>query len=140
VAVKLLQDQIEERLPPEVEASIYRIFQEGLTNIARHAHATLVRVYLQRLPATILMTIEDNGVGFDLAETKGRGNSGGLGLIGIRERVANLHGTLRLESAIGKGTRLTIECPVRFAKSATEAPADAPAADGTASNIGLVRG
>src|SRR6185436_5160844 len=110
----------------EVEASIYRIFQEGLTNIARHAHATLVRVYLQRLPATILMTIEDNGVGFDL--------------IGIRERVANLHGTLRLESAIGKGTRLTIECPVRFAKSATEAPADAPAADGTASNIGLVRG
>ena len=113
VKVELLQDRMDERLPPEVEASIYRICQEGLTNVARHARANLVRVYLQRLPETVLMTIEDDGVGFEVAESKPAGNSAGLGLIGIRERVANLSGTLRIESAPGKGTRLTVECPVR---------------------------
>lgn len=114
ITVELLQDGMDERLPPEVEASIYRICQEGLTNVARHAQANLVRVYLQRLSETVLMTIEDDGVGFEVAELKPAGDSGGLGLIGIRERVANLSGALRIESAPGKGTRLTVECPVRF--------------------------
>ena len=110
--VELLHGWTDERLAPEIEASIYRMIQEGLTNVAKHARASLVRVYLQRLPTSVLMTIEDNGVGFDVAETRRVGHSGGLGLIGIRERVANLRGTLRIESASGKGTRLTVECPV----------------------------
>jgi len=113
VRVELLHEHMEERLTPEIETAIYRIFQEGLTNVARHARANVVRVYLQRLTATVLMTIEDNGVGFDVDGKEPAGDPGGLGLIGIRERVVNLRGTLHLESARGRGTRLTVELPAR---------------------------
>ena len=54
---------MEERLTPEIEAAAYRIVQEALTNVAKHARATICRVYLQRLPNTVLITIEDDGVG-----------------------------------------------------------------------------
>jgi signal transduction histidine kinase len=111
VRCELLHDRMEERLLPEIEASVYRIVQEALTNVARHARASSCRVYLQRLPATILITVEDDGVGFDLAEADRTESRRGLGLISIRERVANLKGTVRLESTPGKGTRLTVELP-----------------------------
>jgi signal transduction histidine kinase len=104
---------MDERLTPEIEASAYRIVQEALTNVAKHARATACRVYLQRLPNTILITVEDNGVGFDAAEAERAGGQRGLGLIGIRERASHLRGTVRLESAPGKGTRLTVEVPAR---------------------------
>jgi len=90
ITVELLQDRMDDRLSPEVEASIYRIFQEALTNVARHSEATLVRVYLQRLPTSMLMTVEDNGVGFDPANAPDAGH--GFGLIGMRERVTLLGG------------------------------------------------
>jgi signal transduction histidine kinase len=82
-----------------------------LTNIAKHARATNCRVYLQRLPTTVLVTIEDDGAGFDEAEVARAGARAGLGLIGIRERAKHLRGTVRLESTPGKGTRLTVELP-----------------------------
>jgi signal transduction histidine kinase len=113
IRVEVLHDRMDERLTPEIEASAYRIVQEALTNVAKHARATACRVYLQRLPNTILITIEDDGVGFDAAEAGRAGGHGGLGLIGIRERVSHLRGTVRLESAPGKGTRLTVEVPAR---------------------------
>lgn len=113
VRVELVHERMEQRLTPEIEAAMFRMLQEGLTNVARHARATVVRVYLQRLASTVLMTIEDNGVGFDTSAVEQSGGAGGLGLIGIRERVANLRGTLRLESAPGRGTRLTVELPAR---------------------------
>jgi signal transduction histidine kinase len=112
IRVELLQDQMEERLTSEIETSVYRIVQEALTNVARHAKATACRVYLQRFPTTILVTIEDDGAGFDLAEAQRAADGRGLGLIGIRERVSDLRGTLRIESAPGKGTRLTVELPI----------------------------
>ena len=56
---------MDERLSPETEAAAYRIVQEALTNVAKHAQATSCRVYLQRLPHTLLVTIEDDGIGFD---------------------------------------------------------------------------
>ena len=91
----------------------YRIIQEALTNVVKHAQAKSCRVYLQRLANTLLVTVEDDGIGFDL-EASGRPDDPyGLGLIGIRERVARLGGSLRLESAPGQGTRLTVELPVR---------------------------
>jgi signal transduction histidine kinase len=71
-------------------------------------------VYLQRLTNTLLVTVEDDGVGFDLAPSNRAENAPGLGLIGIRERVVRLGGTLRLESAPRKGTRLTVELPARI--------------------------
>jgi signal transduction histidine kinase len=111
---ELLHDHMEDRLVPEIETALYRIVQEGLTNVARHAKAASVRVYLQRLPNTVLMTIEDDGVGFDPRNADSAGSRRGLGLIGIRERVANLQGTVDVESAPGKGTRLTVELPARL--------------------------
>jgi len=110
------------RLTPETEAAAYRIVQEALTNVAKHARATVCRVYIQRLPNTVLITIEDNGAGFDLTEVA-RAADRGLGLIGIRERASHLQGTLRLESAPGKGTRLTVELPARSRPAVEDASA-----------------
>jgi|SRR5438477_3541211 len=122
--VDLLHDSMPDRLTPDTEAAAYRIVQEALTNVAKHADATLCRVYLQRLPNTVLITIEDNGQGFDLAAAAQAADRG-LGLIGIRERVSQLQGTLRLESAPGKGTRLTVELPARSRPSVAEGPVEA---------------
>ena len=111
VRIELLHNGMEERLPPETEAAVYRIVQEALTNVAKHAQATTCRVFLQRLTNTVLVTIEDDGVGFRPEEVNQPGASRGIGLVGIRERVAQLRGELRLESGPGKGTRLTVEVP-----------------------------
>jgi signal transduction histidine kinase len=111
IRVELLHERMDERLVPEAEAAVYRIVQEALTNVAKHAQATSCRVYLQRLPNTLLITIEDDGTGFDLEGVERAGARRGLGLIGIRERVSELRGTVRLESAPGRGTRVTVELP-----------------------------
>ena len=112
VRIELLQDGMAERLPPGTEAGIYRIVQEALTNVAKHAQATTCRVFLQRLTHSVLVTIEDDGIGFRPDDVNAPGASRGIGLVGIRERVAQLRGELRLESGPGKGTRLTVEIPV----------------------------
>jgi signal transduction histidine kinase len=114
IRMELLQDGVEERLAPETEAGIYRIVQEALTNVAKHAQASTCRVFLQRLTHTVLVTIEDDGIGFRPEEVSTPGASRGIGLVGIRERVAQLRGELRLESGPGKGTRLTVEIPAPF--------------------------
>jgi signal transduction histidine kinase len=106
VRIEVLCDRMDDRLAADTEAAVYRIVQEALTNVAKHAQATRCRIFLQRLPHTLLATIEDDGVGFDPGAT-GRG----LGLISIRERVGQVRGELRLEATPGKGTRLTIEVP-----------------------------
>jgi len=120
VRAELLHDRMDERLVPEIEASVYRIVQEALTNVAKHAKASSCRVYLQRLPHTLLVTVEDDGVGFDPLEVEPAGPNRGLGLIGIRERVSQLRGTVRLETAPGKGTRLTIELRARARTAAAD--------------------
>jgi signal transduction histidine kinase len=134
VRCELLHDHMDDRLMPEIEASVYRIVQEALTNVARHARATSCRIYLQRLPATILVTVEDDGVGFDPSEGERAESRRGLGLISIRERVGNLKGTVRLESAPGKGTRLTVELPAQVrplpATDAADAMTGTPAVVG----------
>lgn len=111
VRIELLQDRMDDRLTSEIEASVYRIVQEALTNVARHAQASTCRVFLQRLRHTLLVTVEDDGVGFRPGDVCTPGASRGIGLVGIRERVTHLRGELRLESAPGKGTRLTVELP-----------------------------
>jgi signal transduction histidine kinase len=111
IRADLLHDRMDGRLAPETEGAVYRIIQEALTNVAKHAKATSCRVYLQRLTNTLLVTIEDDGVGFVTADTRTADGTRGLGLVGIRERVAQLCGTVRLESCAGKGTRLTVEVP-----------------------------
>jgi signal transduction histidine kinase len=114
VRIELLHDRMDERLTPDVEAGAYRIVQEALTNVAKHAQASTCRVFLQRLTHTLLVTVEDDGIGFRPEEVSVPGASRGIGLVGIRERVTQLRGELRVESAPGKGTRLTVELPARL--------------------------
>jgi signal transduction histidine kinase len=80
--------------------------------VSRHAHATACRVFVQRLAPSVIVTVEDDGVGLQGASAVTGARRGGLGLVGIRERVSELGGTFRIEGESGKGTRLTIELPL----------------------------
>jgi PAS domain S-box-containing protein len=97
-----------DRLPTQVETALYRIVQEALTNITRHAQASRVHVRLECRGPTIVTTIEDDGQGFDPETVASRG---GVGLLGIRERAALLGGSLSIKSQPGQGTRLTLHIP-----------------------------
>lgn len=99
------------RLPAPVEIALYRIVQEALNNVARHAHATSVNIRLRQLAKEFRCSIRDNGVGFDsrALETPGRR---GLGMLGMKERLQSLGGTLRVESEPGRGTKLEIIVPL----------------------------
>jgi signal transduction histidine kinase len=112
VRTELVQDRMAPRMPAELEVSAYRIVQEALTNIAKHAEATTCRVFVQHLPYSLLLTVEDDGKGFDPKRSAAGGDRGGLGLVGIRERASELGGTFRLEGSPGKGTRVTVELPI----------------------------
>jgi signal transduction histidine kinase len=113
----------ERRAAPEIETCLYRVVQEVTTNVARHARATTCRVYLQRLPASFVLTIEDDGRGFDPAAGSA-GHAPGLGLLGIRERVAGFRGVFRLDTATGAGTRITVELPALDAPGSVGEAAD----------------
>ena len=109
--VDLRAQNMSARLPSEIEVALYRIVQEGLTNVLRHARAQHCAVELVRNESggSVRVTIRDNGVGFDPEAPRDPEASPGLGLVGIRERVAQLGGALRLESSHGRGTVLTAE-------------------------------
>ncbi|HVM57517.1 MAG TPA: GAF domain-containing sensor histidine kinase [Gaiellaceae bacterium] len=96
------------RLPPEVETALYRIVQESLTNVVKHARATSVSVVLTRKDDSVSVVVEDDGVGFE----PGRTREGGIGLAGMRERVALLGGRLAIESRPGAGTTFVAEVPL----------------------------
>jgi signal transduction histidine kinase len=95
----------EERLPAEVETTLYRIVQEALTNIVKHAEATRVSVLLVRKATTATVVIEDDGRGFDTDDAR----ADGLGLVGMRERVELHDGRLTVESTPTSGTTLVAE-------------------------------
>jgi PAS domain S-box-containing protein len=97
-----------EPLLPLVQNTVYRVLQEALTNIARHAGARRVSVRLVRDETTVELRVRDDGVGF-----RPGANHRGLGLQGMRERAALLGGAVQLESAPGKGTMITARFPVR---------------------------
>jgi signal transduction histidine kinase len=104
---------ISTRLPGPVETAMYRVVQEALTNVIKHAQATRAVVHLERQPKALVCTITDNGRGFDAGARSGNAYySQGLGLIGMRERIASLGGTLSIDSSPGSGTTLNISVPV----------------------------
>jgi len=96
------------RLHPETEVTLYRIVQESLHNVAKHAHAKNVEICLEREGDNVRLVIEDDGVGI-FPKANFRGNS--FGLAGIKERVGMLDGTVRVISLKGKGTRIEISVP-----------------------------
>ncbi len=113
IEVQLSTVGLEDRLSPEVEVVLYRIVQEALTNIAKHAGAGRVWIRLERTNKGVTASIEDDGRGFDEKKALGpRAAEAGVGIMGIRERVASLGGTLRIESSPGHGTRLSVKIPL----------------------------
>jgi signal transduction histidine kinase len=103
----------EDPLPTELASALYRIVQEALTNVAKHAGATQVSVIVERPDGEVRLIVEDDGRGFDLDETAVRvRNERRLGLAGIRERVALVGGSVSVESSPGKGTALFVRLPV----------------------------
>jgi signal transduction histidine kinase len=94
------------RLPPPVETAVFRIVQEALTNVLKHAQASRVSVMLEYRYDELLVIVEDNGCGF-----QPEGERNGLGLVGIHERIALVGGKLNIESAPGLGTTLVIRIP-----------------------------
>jgi signal transduction histidine kinase len=101
------------RLPPEIETALYRIIQEGLTNVIRHAEATTASIFIEYSDSRVLAIIEDDGKGFDTSVA--RHEEGHLGLYGIRERAELLSGQVTIESEPGCGTSLYIEIPIEKA-------------------------
>lgn len=98
-----------ERLPDAIETALYRIIQEALTNVARHAQAKSVSVLVERRHQDVVTVIEDDGKGFDIDQTHSDGH---LGLVGIRERAELLGGSLVVESNTGRGTSLYVQLPL----------------------------
>jgi two-component system sensor histidine kinase UhpB len=103
---------LERRLPREIELVFYRVGQESLSNIARHAQAQHVKVSLQRENGSLSLEVIDDGIGFEPAAAPCRGLRG-LGLLGMRERLAMIEGTLTLESTPGSGVRLLAWAPLK---------------------------
>jgi signal transduction histidine kinase len=107
----MVEGDSELSLPPLLSTTLYRIVQEAFTNVTRHAKATQVNVTIQHELQTLRCSIKDNGVGFDISSLSARIGERGLGMIGIRERLNSLGGSLSLVSTLGQGTELVIAIP-----------------------------
>ena len=107
------------RLPPDMETMIYRIVQEALTNVAKHARATEVSIWLERIEEWVRVRVIDNGVGFD-ATTLARRRARRFGLVGIQERVDLMGGSFQILSGRGRGTELRVELPLAPAAARRE--------------------
>jgi signal transduction histidine kinase len=112
IPVDFLVSGRERRLPPEVELAFYRIGQEGLSNIVRHAQASCAELQLTFSTEITTLSIQDDGRGFAVPESPAEmTNSGHFGLLGIQERAEMMGARLLIESAPGEGTNLTISLP-----------------------------
>ncbi|MEZ5286484.1 MAG: sensor histidine kinase [Vicinamibacterales bacterium] len=129
VQVSLVQEGHTERLSSENEVAAFRIVQEALTNVARHADATHCVVRLVAAPDVLTIEIEDDGRGFRPGERPA--GRRGLGLLGMRERVAERGGSVRIDSEPGRGTRVLVSIP------ATPRPDDPDAEDASAPALGV---
>ena len=123
VAVTVQADEMSGRLPPSVEITLFRVAQEALTNIGKHAHARQARILLRREPGQVTLRISDDGQGLpahgglagaasDWATVYRDGAH--FGLLGMQERVALLNGVFRVEDAPQRGTTVSVELPSRW--------------------------
>ncbi|MGA8224507.1 MAG: ATP-binding protein [Candidatus Acidiferrales bacterium] len=101
------------RLAGAVEIALYRVVQEALTNATKHARATRVSIQIRRAGPALCCSIEDDGSGFDVRGIQSDPRKKGLGLIGMQERMNAIGGTLSIDSAPGRGTKLLIRVPAR---------------------------
>ena len=109
VEVKFTHQTLPDRLPPEIASCLYRVTQESLRNVARHARTSRASVTLKKTQQGIFVSIKDLGVGFDPDSTRGQG---GLGIISMEERVRIVGGRLYLKSSPGHGTEVVATIPL----------------------------
>ena len=104
----------EQRLSPDIELSLYRMMQEGLSNVIRHSQATRATLTIHFKPPEVYLTISDNGLGFELPESPAEfAPSGHFGLLGIHERAELIGARLDIHSTLGESTQLVVSLPLR---------------------------
>jgi signal transduction histidine kinase len=101
-------DSIDNIFSEAGEISVYRIVQESLNNVIKHSNASVASVAIKPIENAILITVEDDGRGFDVENTESKN---GFGLIGLKERTLLLNGVFSIESKIGEGTRIKVKIP-----------------------------
>jgi two-component system, chemotaxis family, sensor kinase Cph1 len=107
-----VESSLEGRCASNVETTLYRIVQEALTNVTKHGQARHVRVHITHTGKNLDCVVDDDGVGFDVPAVLSRAGRRGLGLVGIRERLSAVGGTMRIDSKPGCGTALQIRIPM----------------------------
>ncbi len=116
----------ETRLPPPIELVLYRVAQEALTNVAKHADARHVEVELVVKDSRVTLTIADDGVGFEVDRFRRTPSLAGVGLLGMRERVAYYHGELDIRSRPNAGVRIRVGIPLAAAGNGDDGPGRSP--------------
>jgi signal transduction histidine kinase len=106
-----VETHVDERLPPEIETTLYRVVQEALSNVVKHAAAEHVSIVISQRGRTVAATVDDDGAGFAGGDVR----EGALGLTGMRERLALVGGKLEIESRPGSGTTVAAQVPLRAA-------------------------
>ncbi|WP_294643046.1 ATP-binding protein, partial [uncultured Aureimonas sp.] len=126
IDVDLLLDGLDGPIAPQASIALYRVLQEALTNVARHAEASRFSITARRAGGTLRVAVEDDGKGFDPGEN-GTGRARRNGLIGMRERLAAVGGEFTIESRQGHGTTVYISVPVAEGRETHDVGAKVPA-------------
>lgn len=109
MTVRFASRKVPAQIPPEVVTTLYRIVQEALRNVAKHAGKTSVTIALTGSPHQLSLSIRDQGIGFDMPAAQ---DKGGLGLISMQERARLVHGSFALETLPGRGVAITVQVPL----------------------------
>ena len=112
ITCEFVEEGVSDQLPDAVKTCVYRVVQEALHNCEKHSGASNVRVAVRQLPDCLVAEVEDDGRGFQLNQQRMPSVTRGLGLLGIRERVAIARGSLVIDSAPGQGTRIGVRIPL----------------------------
>jgi signal transduction histidine kinase len=122
-----------QKLPSHIETALYRMAQEALNNIRKHAEATSVQIDLEWGPGEVVMRVTDNGKGFDVAAQRRAPSGTSFGLVGLEERATLVRGRLSIDSAPGKGTRVEVHLPLSSSALVTPDLGSAPLVSETGS-------
>lgn len=113
IRAELHEEGVEDTLPDLLKTTVYRVVQEALNNCEKHARASRVWVDIRQTAEMLLLEVRDDGRGFEVNDTGMPARGEGLGVLGMRERAARLGGTLVVDSAPGRGTRISLAIPLK---------------------------